>query len=1779
MHKSVKRVISIIVSGLFILNNCCYGLEAGAGSRLSLNKETLAVRSIFKTPDASDLKFLFAAPLIAGEILTTADGASTFKKSVRDQLRDSNDVLETVDLDKVTTTGRVVCIPYERADQRFNVYVCLTSELTAGNIPEPASGNTWTSMGRFAFCAMPEGVRFERSEEVYVFDYDGTAALFNSPVSAEMYDLWVQKLDEGKDIALDTGKSVENFERFGIDIPGDMVRALRRAGKSQEVILAYLARIHIYLNKSTMRYFINMDGGDPSLVFDPASVKPFPDSYYKGINAPINIVIGTELGTGKWLENYQIHDRQFRTAPDGSLVNIVIAFEDGAEVVDTASGRDTRPAVCEQLKQILKEHGADQVCIEPAGRWSIEITYVTKDNAVIDLLSMGYKMVHYFGDEPEKNDASVLALSQLPEFTDRVVFHDVKTDQRDDSKTKEMLKSMSPPVSDKDKDLSGKYSGNSNHIIKSIIKASENGMLEVYLDGSTLKARKLIWKDNYSAGMPEAEYLGEEISADRFFTSQQADNIKKWIESHVIERAPPVKFRIAIGKANLNWNQSIAHSNIAHAGKTSNAIYMGEFMFRYIFSSGNDKMLTEILDKDEFQHLQGRSHGTKKDLRERIDLVEPVAEYLEVITDAMLTDNWKTLNLELLRCVARGTQRADTTSLRRFLSICNDVSLSQTAYPVEARYPILRAVTILSKNWLNELKQQLMEKQPDGSFLRDTNDLIDALLLMMNEVPDNWLEKHAPALIGRNIWQASSETWNPGGGLGRVMQFHGVAIHKLLGKHASRLKMIEPDYGKRRDEQGNFVPMNYAELSSPITDVKVVDTFSVRVGEKKVNVIVKQGVNELGINCYFIGDEEHFYTNSLYNYNDGNHPELPTWEQYTEFMSKATLEFVRRFEEQEKTKDPANWKAPILHTNDAQFSLVGIDRMAETYEEYDSVYKPYSENPITQAMILAFTTHTYGNRQGMPSYQGAQKLNAAHVPVNTWEFFRSNRGQEWVEYFDFTSAGLRSADIKLGVARKPVDDLAYIDSWWAGFGTLVAITNGDDRERTCRYWKSILNDLAADDANRAIFPETNVDPDYLTREQLLTGKKEAKSRFTLNDNQFFSTRPEENGKVLNPNQRVISYTGRFVPEKAGRSRAFTDNNIIELVKSGAQVLILGSVQASSLSHLMKFDMMQLITNLRQMTQDNPDMFPGKLVFVPYFSLEDQRAAIAATDIGVVDSHPHTEAAGFSETDFAATGAVVIAPPWPGGEGILVAQGAKLNPQVTGEGNTVIPAIDLTEQDLFQVNHNSPLRVAVERSYLEAMLSLTGMSDSQLGEYQTTSILLSRILDARITGAEYLRQFNLGVMKKEANTGLQTLKAETDSSTDKGTISNGLRLFYDNFKAWPANVPDMLSFRKLSVGTVRLEMSNLVRLGVLAVDPTKRPYEYRLTNTISSLPEDIRDNLISDLCAMPELDCHTITDANFQDTLDKVTAAIDARILEHARNTYRYISISMGGNKLAVALVDGNNNILKPPVEVRWEEYPEFNNDKIKDVSTVYLVMDRILQASRELIASDESTDKTSVNFVYAALAGPMDNEKGIAGSDFKSPNLPFDRFPFRNTIHAMFATQLGLDVDVKIANDAEAALNGEHNAPDGMLRDKLGCIAIVGGGINIAGDTPVKEDGFKFEAGHNLYQSEDDLGKTHYVWGWNGTKGAHPIEEGHPALSDIATARARYGEAGEKFVTLGSSEFRKQYPDYPVIHYSSGLRDWEDRLSGPNIRRRIAESIQKALSDTGMSATEQNYYR
>lgn len=1235
----------------------------------------------------------------------------------------------------------------------------------------------------------------------------------------------------------------------------------------------------------------------------------------------------------------------------------------------------------------------------------------------------------------------------------------------------------------KEWELKGPEAPPSNPVIEKLIADSK--MIEVIMDEfGQLKAYLLNYVDGYEPGITDpSRYRGPPVDIINMLNIETIAYFKEWLTSHQIDHKT-IKFRIAVGQPALGWNDDIEHSNVAHAGERDHAIYIGEGLFNRLFAKGNELLRKEVLDNDEFRHLQGLGHGTPAEYEARLRLVgqlsmfndtdEPLIgkgfkveevnnikfttswqdseEFVNMITDVerilksatiyselrasllkaivdfkkgrngrqmgitpafyvnpdryrmchgtnrsigmspeyfdknspfyehryqvfvhelfhsvrgrqrddddiepdfhtdiigapahvdamrfcaglfwgldaeevaaiqfadptvlkkhpknklgkllrnwkeeqrnltelMARDDWKKLLKELRPLLKRSKQQMN--DLLEFVISCDKATSKpeNINYPIESRWPILRAVTLLDKHEQEKFADILDRLANNG--LRNAP-VVDSILLMEGRVPDNWLERLYPNLIGRHIWLASSEIWYPGGGLGRVMQFLAKAMKKLLGKYGDQLGTIEPEYQWRRDERGDLVPMDYKSaklLTHPIvTELEEIDRFFIPVGDKKVEVIVRRGYNDLGIAAYFIRDKEGFYTHSLYNYNDGNHPELPTQEQFTEFISKATLEFDYRYEEKTYKQNPSDWKRPILHVNDSQFSLVSSEIMYGSYYDTDGNLKKYADNPLVQKIANAYTTHTYPDRNYGGGQFGLNKLDGAHVPADQrYTFERMDAGGEMVN--DFTSNAIRRTRLLggkvMGVSRNLVRDVAKYDDWLDYVrGKIVAVTNGADSAWTAKVFREIAADLARSADYKNIFPEEKIDYEYMTDQQISATRREAKKRLRLKDGQYFISKAEPDGSILNPDQETNVYIGRLVDWKCGRLRALTDENITKLIEKGVQVVIFGNVQHTDSSRMIADGIKALVERLK-------DKGPGKLVFVPSFDSTDQQCILAATDMGVVDSNPKREAAGGTETGFMSVGAVILAPPWPGGEGILVDQGIKFNFNIPGEGNILVPDITIKEEDLIQVSQkDSPLRAAVEKAYLDTMMNYLDLSASVHNMHNETSLRLDRVLKAELTAAENMRQYSMMITELEGPMANTDKKSEEVLAT-AGTVLNGLETFimmpdfmtnkgvlFSDFMNKRMVDESAGGKRVIGESTFRREIQSLERCGIIDIDKTGKVHRIFLRNSIRNLSPPERKKAINKILAVEGLDSWEIKDEN---EVARIKKKVDEIILRH-----------------------------------------------------------------------------------------------------------------------------------------------------------------------------------------------------------------------------------------------------------------------------------------------------------
>lgn len=640
----------------------------------------------------------------------------------------------------------------------------------------------------------------------------------------------------------------------------------------------------------------------------------------------------------------------------------------------------------------------------------------------------------------------------------------------------------------------------------------------------------------------------------------------------------------------------------------------------------------------------------------------------------------------------------DPDVLLKTLNEYEEASEEWPLYPLESRWALLRAVALMSKEEQTQLVRQLMADPGRFGKLRN----VDTLFLMLGEellsstewdlYIENWIFKNAPNLLGRDIYYVSPETWLLAGGLGRVGQYHVRAVQKLLAKQG-RILTIEPLYHEKIHMDGRVEKLNYEALETPITGLHTVYEFNITVDHKVVPVVVKEGLTQDGIPVFLI-DGGRYYTRALYKY--GSSYESSTWTEFTEFFSRASLELVRLREKEKQQQQGAAYKAPVIWGNDGQSGfLPAYKRLLD------------KAKAVLRGALVWFTTHTFGNR----GYFGWDSGFLSSVQLRNDPFprlFTNRKDQSW----DVTGGGVEAADGVNGVAAAHRHEVSRKNPGT----TEVAIPNGDHLEKSSAFFRKILTRL---------FPDADVWRP--TGEQIL--KTKAQGIRELNPKL-----KERWGVEFNPDAPVISYTGRFVYEKAGLMRAFTIHNIRNMIFSGANVAYFGNVQRTQ-----DWDFDELAREAKNINAEaerweiaNPGKKLGRIIVATGWNLTEQVEILGITHVLVLDSNYKTGASEITEANVTVNGGLIMGPTWT--EGNIQKIGVVLNPEVAGSGNIVIPAHDGSQ------------------AYLDVLLRQIKQfyeKPEHFGTYLATSVLLSRVVNANLPGSEYLLQFESNLRRKEA----------------------------------------------------------------------------------------------------------------------------------------------------------------------------------------------------------------------------------------------------------------------------------------------------------------------------------------------------------------------------------------------------------------------------------------------
>ncbi len=757
-----------------------------------------------------------------------------------------------------------------------------------------------------------------------------------------------------------------------------------------------------------------------------------------------------------------------------------------------------------------------------------------------------------------------------------------------------------PSLDERDLKGSSAETGKIDRVIREIIDNGE--MIEIVLDPKTgdMKAFLLKFGDGHGPFFDQRKvYYQREWDLSMLFTRDERERLKSWmLDKENLIWNEPITFRLALGRAALNWEGDIESSHIVHAGVAARAIYMGSVLLKYMLREEDTGLMKKVLSEDEVRHLKGFGHGSEDEVRERLDLVEGKVTFSEQVLEKLKEKDVWWLNDKLSVLL----EQEDLKTLEEFMITADSYLRSLPAVPVEGGYPMKKAVALLSREDQDKFSRMLFEESLVLNIAL-TSDLLLMLLHSLDEnepglsetdkriakwIKANWVQDFSPALEGRTVWQVSPEIWHEAGGLARVMQYHGASKNEILSEHNVRHRQVEPHYQYRINANLEAEEFDYSrDITHPLRDmVNLTETapgigdFTVKVGDKDVQVEVHKGVNDLGIEDYIIRDVQEdgssFYTHSLYNYRNDPFepdPELPTWNEFSVFFSRASLELIRRIENREREqalKEGREWKAPLVHTNDSQTALTQVYRRMELDRQLRRKEKDssFEVDPVLKDSVFFFTTHTYGNRRdnlspGELDFMGITEPYK-HLFHHTKKVTGPDGRKMEVACLDMASAGLRTAHGQNGVAWAHTQDVKKWDEWINDAANpsiahlrkalphadlvvrLRAIANGDHREKTAMYFRQHLNEL-----------EEEVDVEHPTAYQVSRAKRKAKRDLTLKSDSFVWSQEmpaTEEVAPLNEDQLVVSYSGRLVWEKAGRGfsggkgddgrGALTDTNII-----------------------------------------------------------------------------------------------------------------------------------------------------------------------------------------------------------------------------------------------------------------------------------------------------------------------------------------------------------------------------------------------------------------------------------------------------------------------------------------------------------------------------------------------------------------------------------------------------------------------------------------------------------
>lgn len=562
----------------------------------------------------------------------------------------------------------------------------------------------------------------------------------------------------------------------------------------------------------------------------------------------------------------------------------------------------------------------------------------------------------------------------------------------------------------------------------------------------------------------------------------------------------------------------------------------------------------------------------------------------------------------------------NTTKWRELVKDYIQQVQSQVLYPVQSSWPVLKAIVLLSRNQEDQILQAI-QSEYDLDEIKRRPRLIDAILLMNNKFnPKLWLKQQAPHLVGRMLYLTAAEIHHWAGGLGPVMKFLGKGM-KALGAQVS---YIEPWYQYRmdvRDIHGNPARLHLNELG--LTDIEEnFYTFKgVPIGVRPdadipglkkdsnnkvyVDIQVAKAKDENGVTVYLykdiLPDGSSYFTKMLYNYSDPRNNPVDKQQSMT-FLNIAVATLHEYLETQRRAQQQEAWRPSVVHSNDGQLAPLQAVIMSKD---------GFNDNPATKDTFFAFTTHTYANRGRDDEGWGINVFVKVMLGVKD-KFVNAFRRRDKQESFmDHTSGGVNLADVVFAVSDMHRDNVNPYNLK----AEIVAGTNGADSEEMGKVFRKFFREL---------FPKADIErPTWFQVAKTKVAVKEY-----LNSLQIRSV----TGRIIKIASSALTFVNarRGVREKDGAESTFDYQRIVDLVKSGANIILMNNFQGEEQSRKSWDHFKGIEEQIWRLKEEKPEEYLGTFYFVDKFPPLHKFTNLGAGDVQVQPSTPGTGANEFTE---------------------------------------------------------------------------------------------------------------------------------------------------------------------------------------------------------------------------------------------------------------------------------------------------------------------------------------------------------------------------------------------------------------------------------------------------------------------------------------------------------------------------------------------------------------------